>query len=553
MDWAGSWAWEIGGAVFSVICVGLLMGFLGTVNGMPYAKYQYSVSPNAVVSIITMCIKGAMLILVSSCLGQVKWKQGQQQKPFPLYNFHVLDQASRGPWGAMEVFLRVRSILAIAGAILMVLSVAIDPFSQQILAFPSRQVLASNLTASVQSTQEYQQEWTNHPFPQNSVGPSMLSAIMAGLGGINRPLVPQCPAVNCTYPDFASLGVCSNCEDITKNAVQTCRPITDKNSSIWKDVTIYGDRYRSTPFNCTYSFPNGFSFFPPITYLASPSIDTVEVARQTFNLLSVGDHSTRDLVSFLSARFSRKLIYTSHNASAVDDIPTMTNCTVYLCEKEYTGNRISNEAQNVRPSRSQRLVPKIESGKGQNVLPLLPEHGANTFSTHASYRIELLALESLWSTIESMFDTNVKQSDGENIISALQSSAIFWIGDNLTQSVDAMATSMTDHMRLIDKANAVQGLAYRTETYIHVRWPWAIAPVIAVVLSNLLFIATVWANRGQPILWKSSVFPLLLGRLHTSADYDFFGLHRLDDWQAMSRKVNIIVEEKQEGINFTER
>lgn len=104
IDWSGSWAWEIGGVILSFICLGLLMGFLGYVGGMSYAKWQYSVSPNAVVSIITTFMKASILVPLSACLGQLKWRQDAGEKPTPLYSFHVLDQANRGPWGAMEVF-----------------------------------------------------------------------------------------------------------------------------------------------------------------------------------------------------------------------------------------------------------------------------------------------------------------------------------------------------------------------------------------------------------------------------------------------------------------
>jgi len=54
----------------------------------------------------------------------------------------VLDQASRGPRSASEAIWSMTPGLATAGALLMIFSVAINSFAQQILAFPLRNVLA---------------------------------------------------------------------------------------------------------------------------------------------------------------------------------------------------------------------------------------------------------------------------------------------------------------------------------------------------------------------------------------------------------------------------
>ncbi|CAG8897521.1 unnamed protein product [Penicillium nalgiovense] len=98
-DREGSWIWEIGCAILSVVYLALLIGFLGYVDGKAYLSWQYSISPNAVISVIATFAKAAMLVLVSVCLGQLKWKQGLDPKPTQLYHFHLLDEASRGPWG----------------------------------------------------------------------------------------------------------------------------------------------------------------------------------------------------------------------------------------------------------------------------------------------------------------------------------------------------------------------------------------------------------------------------------------------------------------------
>jgi hypothetical protein len=55
----------------------------------------HGVSPNAIVSTVTTVAKGAALVLIPSCLGQLKWNR--YQFPTPLYHLQIVDQASRGP------------------------------------------------------------------------------------------------------------------------------------------------------------------------------------------------------------------------------------------------------------------------------------------------------------------------------------------------------------------------------------------------------------------------------------------------------------------------
>jgi len=85
-----------------------------------------------------------MLFAVSECIGQAKWLLFRKQ-PETLIGFHNIDEASRGAWSAFLLVLplRGRAVLASVGALVFVLSLAVDPFIQQVLSYPTR----SNLTS----------------------------------------------------------------------------------------------------------------------------------------------------------------------------------------------------------------------------------------------------------------------------------------------------------------------------------------------------------------------------------------------------------------------
>ena len=89
-----------------------------------------------------------MLLAATESIGQAKWLLFRKQSR-NLADFKTIDEASRGPWGAFQLLYRFwdgRTILASAGAFIVLVSLAVDPFTQQILSYPS----ISNVTSGYQ-------------------------------------------------------------------------------------------------------------------------------------------------------------------------------------------------------------------------------------------------------------------------------------------------------------------------------------------------------------------------------------------------------------------
>ena len=89
-----------------------------------------------------------MLLAATESIGQAKWLLFRKQSR-NLADFKTIDEASRGPWGAFQLLYRFwdgRTILASAGAFIVLVSLAVDPFTQQILSYPS----VSNVTSGYQ-------------------------------------------------------------------------------------------------------------------------------------------------------------------------------------------------------------------------------------------------------------------------------------------------------------------------------------------------------------------------------------------------------------------
>lgn len=128
----------------------------------------------------------------------------------------------------MKLIVRTRAIQLVAiGALIMILAVVMDPFTQQIVSYPSEQVEVGS--ASVGRAQGYDSNLDVISLVSGLlVGPEfgMNSAVYNGIftpAGVTN-LGPACPSGNCTFPLFDSLALCSNCLDITKEVVNNDMP-----------------------------------------------------------------------------------------------------------------------------------------------------------------------------------------------------------------------------------------------------------------------------------------------------------------------------------------
>ncbi|KAK8074284.1 hypothetical protein PG994_005183 [Apiospora phragmitis] len=77
-----------------------------------------------------------------------------------------------------------------------------------------------------------------------------------------------------------------------------------------------------------------------------------------------------------------------------------------------------------------------------------------------------------------------------------------------------LAAALTNQIRSVDpgdnyNATTVQGQAVYDETYIRVRWPWMILPLVETALAALLLVASIIATGGMP-LWKTSGLAFLV-------------------------------------------
>ena len=152
------WAWEIISAVFGLVCFAVMVAVLASVDGKPIVSWTSSaVSPNAIISTLSTVGKGAVLLSIDEGLSQLKWV-AVRGAVIRLNRLEIYDRASRGPLGSLQLLwsFRLKPVLAALGASLVVVAVAVDPFTQLLLQVNVRPVASNNDTALLPTSNAYE-------------------------------------------------------------------------------------------------------------------------------------------------------------------------------------------------------------------------------------------------------------------------------------------------------------------------------------------------------------------------------------------------------------
>lgn len=86
--------WLISATVLGAICI-----ILRKYEGRPLPEWPWNITLNAFISVMAAILKFALLVPLTASLGQLKWCQ--YKRPRPLSDMQALDNASRGPFGAL--------------------------------------------------------------------------------------------------------------------------------------------------------------------------------------------------------------------------------------------------------------------------------------------------------------------------------------------------------------------------------------------------------------------------------------------------------------------
>ncbi|KAF6820092.1 hypothetical protein CPLU01_12866 [Colletotrichum plurivorum] len=123
------WVFEILALLLSASAFVAIIVILKKYDGKPPPGSAY-LNINTLVAIFSTILRASVAYIVAQIIGQSKWQWMENARP--LRHLERLHNATTGPWGSLKyLFLTWEPLVGIISAVVIILSAAIGPFSQQ--------------------------------------------------------------------------------------------------------------------------------------------------------------------------------------------------------------------------------------------------------------------------------------------------------------------------------------------------------------------------------------------------------------------------------------
>ncbi len=384
--------------------------------------------------------------------------------------------------------------------------------------YPER-LVPSDVSPIIVRTDRYEaRSLEGLPLP-SVVDLSMKAAIYKGVFNVRdsaeQDLGHTCPTGNCMWSAFTSLAVCNRCLDITDEIEKTC----DEKG------------------NCRLSLHNG-----PMLFGSGAQINT-----SVTSISSPLKEIQPSVIKFSSLR--SKKADNSGYASAME-------CAMWYCVNTYTATVVDGKlTQDLLSSwRNDSALPSQSS----DLIYHPPASFTNTTAQFSVFRVTHLAAKSMNRFMSELFTgSGGVNSSGSaftsDIIQALYNT------DQLSKLVDNLAISMTNNIRQQNESNFTRdwrGTAWKSETYVHVRWAWFSFPAALVLLSLALLTGTIIETRYRNIMiWKSNNLALLFhGRGLKLDTLDDTPVNKLSQMTEKAKGISVeLIQGSSQAWNFVQK
>ena len=149
-DW---WLFELLSWLVSMISLTTIVVVLLVYHNRPIPEWPLSITLNSIISILSTIAKAALIMPVAESISQLKWVWFTRSNR--LIDFQTIDGASRGPLGSIKLLKMTKCMynslyfmqgdkmlilfrnLVSLGAVVTLAALAIEPFLQQVVTYPS--------------------------------------------------------------------------------------------------------------------------------------------------------------------------------------------------------------------------------------------------------------------------------------------------------------------------------------------------------------------------------------------------------------------------------
>ncbi|KAH7113747.1 hypothetical protein B0J11DRAFT_139418 [Dendryphion nanum] len=563
------WLLEIISWSISALCMAIILVALVLLQGQKLSKWPLNstISLNTFVATFSRIASAALLLPVSEALGQLKWSWFFQGTSKKMWDFEIFDNASRGPWGSLQLLLRTKGRkLAALGAAIVLLAIAMDPFFQQVVDTVDRWTLegVSSIPRVVRYGPKYNKFFVGGQ-RQSFVDPT-LRAVAAdffysngtqplSLGNGTRPEIPiTCPTSNCTWPPYESLGFCSTCADVSDLLEFRC--MTTRVDWISTLNNTFEDATNPNGTVCGY-FLNATSTKPFLMsgYMADGGPRTTKEAL-LLRTLPMATIPMREPLFRGSVRFKdhRNPVLDAIIVAAADGVdsvyrnatPIALECVISWCVKTFTSSYFEGQYQETvktefvnKTAGPFPWVSKKVTLAGNNtatslsylenitVNPFGPTRDRSVYgSNETDYGASAEAAVGTILILDDMFPGFITVANASappiirhqlNLKGSPRTQSMeknpWTASNNITGHVERWATAWTNSIRSSSDGQGVPGEAFVEERYVSIRWEWLSLPLGLLLFSFIFLVATVMrsSNELENVgVWKTSAIATLL-------------------------------------------
>ncbi|KAF4962268.1 hypothetical protein FSARC_9657 [Fusarium sarcochroum] len=230
-----SWPWEILSLVFALALLIATIAIPAHYDQKVLKQWPYDINLNTVIAILSTFMRAAMMLVVAELVGQMGWQA--LREPRPITDIHHFDNGSRSMVGAFKLLWSVPPrLLSIVAAIVIILSPAIGPFTQQAVTNVPCPRTVLGASASLPISHYVPRPGSTYQLSSgvSSLKGDMKAAMINGLinpTGKDSNITARCPTGNCTFPatssgvTHSSIAMCSSCLDVMEFVTLDKSPI----------------------------------------------------------------------------------------------------------------------------------------------------------------------------------------------------------------------------------------------------------------------------------------------------------------------------------------
>ncbi|KAJ4011543.1 hypothetical protein NW752_008549 [Fusarium irregulare] len=556
------WSWEIVSLLFALALLIATIAIPAHYNDKVLKRWPYDISLNTIIAILSTFMRASMMLVVAELVGQMGWQS--LRNPRPVSDLYHFDNASRGILGAFKLLWNVPPRLAsIIAAIVIILSPAIAPFSQQaVKTVPCSREVPGSASLPVSHHAPIVDTSYRSAIVARSVSSGMKATMLNGLvnpKGKDAEVQATCSSGNCTFTEnskgvtHASIAMCNSCLDTTEFIKLN---VTKRDGYETNNYTLPNNQWVQ-PFtrdsllsaytgDVDWALGGVESEFAELTKAAIANLTVLTASQGACkNITRSGAECPEDK---LTAHLPES--YRNYNLVAI-------TCALYPCMKEYHAQvkegRLIEKVVDETPLSaleysyiSNNPTPSILNKGGRHAIqsPCLVGDEEYTFDDFSQRNEPPTG----WSTVEldktnytvpdtclyqmgTQYSLALSKHMDDEIFNTHCASAYladshascgskWWLGSLQNITYDALdtafgdfTTAMTNNFRLEARSDEdkVTGVVNEMAICTVFDWRWVLLPagLMAVTLALLIYaVVHSYTHKDMPV-WKTSILPLL--------------------------------------------